>query len=81
MLNVFAVPCRCSLSSSAHEPPKGRPDAKIYFQLQSDWDWDPEDRVPVLYNIIWVSWNFCTFEDDTDRQSRNVGKELPLYAA
>jgi len=57
MLNVFAVPFICSHSSSAHEPPKGRPEAKIYSQLQSDWDWDPVSRVVVLYNRAVVLYN------------------------
>jgi hypothetical protein len=31
--------------------------------------------------LIWGILGYFTLEDGTDRLSRNVGKELPLYSA
>jgi len=44
--------------------------------MRSALFWDIKERT-----VRVPSFNFLTFEDGTDRFSRNVGKELLLYAA
>jgi hypothetical protein len=59
--------------------------ASAAMEMRSAVFWDITQNTMVIpYRRFWTSYRYYiqgTLEDGTDRLSRNVGKELPLYAA